>query len=217
MEAPGRVKTAEGTIPRWEIRCTYVEACNCDYGCPCNFSGFPTYGHCRALVLYRIEQGHYGPTSLDGLSFVYAAAWPGAIHQGDGTLQLFVSEEATPDQRQAVSTIATGQARGTGHFAIFAPTFRYIHPPQFVDLQVTTRRTKSRFVVPGLLEVELEPFTNPVTGEEHEAEVHLPKGFIWRTARAARTRVMRIVSPHLTYDDSGQNAFFCQALSFEGP
>ena len=29
-------------IPRWELKVDYVETCNCDYGCPCNFSGFPT-------------------------------------------------------------------------------------------------------------------------------------------------------------------------------
>ena len=33
------------------MKADYVETCNCDFGCPCNFNGFPTYGYCRALVL----------------------------------------------------------------------------------------------------------------------------------------------------------------------
>jgi hypothetical protein len=36
-------------IPSWNMKADYVETCNCEYGCPCNFSGFPTYG---AVGLY---------------------------------------------------------------------------------------------------------------------------------------------------------------------
>src|SRR5437016_2735994 len=63
-------------IPRWELRVDYVETCNCNFGCPCNFSGYPTDGHCEALVGYHVRQGHWGRTKLDGLDVIYAAAWP---------------------------------------------------------------------------------------------------------------------------------------------
>ena len=48
------------TIPRWQLKVDYVEACNCDFGCPCNFSGFPTGGFCEALVGYHIREGRFG-------------------------------------------------------------------------------------------------------------------------------------------------------------
>ena len=54
-------------IPRWELKVDYVESCNCNFGCPCNFSGYPTDGLCDALVGYHIRQGHFGRTRLDGL------------------------------------------------------------------------------------------------------------------------------------------------------
>lgn len=54
-------------IPAWNFKADYVETCNCDYGCPCNFNGFPTYGNCSALVLYHIRSGNYSNTKLDGL------------------------------------------------------------------------------------------------------------------------------------------------------
>ena len=28
----------------WELKGTVVVACNCDYGCPCNFNAPPTNG-----------------------------------------------------------------------------------------------------------------------------------------------------------------------------
>jgi hypothetical protein len=36
--------TTTTQIPKWYMKANYVETCNCDYGCPCNFSGFPTGG-----------------------------------------------------------------------------------------------------------------------------------------------------------------------------
>jgi hypothetical protein len=31
--------------PKWYFIADYVETCNCDYGCPCNFNGFLPTGH----------------------------------------------------------------------------------------------------------------------------------------------------------------------------
>src|SRR5215470_11011195 len=109
-------------IPRWQMRVDYVESCNCAFACPCNFSGYPTDGFCEALVGYHIRDGRYGRTKLDGISVIYAAAWPKAIHQGGGTLRLYVSESATPPQRDAILRIFTGKAKGSGPFELFAGT-----------------------------------------------------------------------------------------------
>ncbi len=84
------------SISNWHLKMDYVQSCNCDHGCPCNFSGFPTYGYCRALVLYHIQDGNYGDDILlDGLDVIYAASWPKAIHEGNRTLQLVLTNRAT--------------------------------------------------------------------------------------------------------------------------
>ena len=75
-------------VPAWSLTADYVETCNCDFGCPCNFNGFPTYGSCEALDLFSIRKGRYGEVALDGLDVILAAAWPRAIHEGNGTAQL---------------------------------------------------------------------------------------------------------------------------------
>ena len=60
------------SIPKWHLNADYIEACNCDFGCPCNFNGFPTYGSCRALVLFSIREGNYGDTKLDNIDVIIA-------------------------------------------------------------------------------------------------------------------------------------------------
>lgn len=203
-------------IPKWSLEADYVETCNCDYGCPCNFTGFPTYGFCRALVLFHIKSGKYGNVKLDGLDLVYAASWPKAIHEGNGTVQLFITKRAHENQRQALINIFSGQAKGEGPFAVFAPTIKYFLDSQFVDIKVRINGRKSSFSVPNVMDVQLENFKNPVTGEEQDTRIQLPKGFIWKIAQAARTKIMRITTPNLNFDDSGKNAFY-SVVKYKGP
>ncbi len=207
-------KTKE--IQNWTLKADYVETCNCDYGCPCNFSGFPTYGFCRTLMLFHIRSGSYGDTKLDGLDFITALSWPKAIHEGNGTAQLFVTNKANEEQRQALISIVSGQAKGDGPFALFAGTFKYFLEPQFVDININIDGKKSSFSVPGVMDVQLESFKNPVTGEEQDTKIQIPKGFIWKLAEAAKSKIMRISTPSLNFEDSGKNAFY-SIVEFKGP
>lgn len=44
---------------KWWMRGTGYEFCNCDFGCGCNFGGFPNSddGSCRAMVGLHIKEG----------------------------------------------------------------------------------------------------------------------------------------------------------------
>lgn len=203
-------------IPKWNMKSDYVETCNCDYGCPCNFNGFPTYGSCQALVLFHIRAGSYGDTRLDGLDFISAVNWPKAIHEGNGTAQLFITNKANKEQKQAIINIYSGQAKGDGPFALFAGTFKYFLEPQIVDIKVNIDGKKSSFSVPGVMDVQTESFTNPVTGEEQDTKIQLPKGFIFKLAEAIKSKIMRITTQSLNFDHSGQNAFYA-VVDFKGP
>jgi hypothetical protein len=206
--------TTTSLIPSWDMKADYVETCNCDYGCPCNFSGFPTYGNCRALLLFHIRSGSYGNTKLDGVDFILAQSWPKAIHEGNGTVLLLITNKANEEQRRAIIQIVSGQAKGDC-FALFAGTFSRFLEPQFVDINAKIDGRKSSFSVPGLVNVEVESFKNPVTGEEQDTKIQLPKGLVWKLADAAKSKIMRITSPDLNFDHSGKNAFY-SVVDFKG-
>ena len=210
--------TTAAEIPRWYMKADYVETCNCDYGCPCNFTGFPTYGDCRALVFFHIREGNFGDNvKLDGLELIEAISWPKAIHEGNGTMQLFITKNADEEQRQALVRIFTGQAKGDGPFALFAPTYKYILDPQYVDINAKVDGKRSSFSVPdGVIDVQVETFVNPVTGEEQDTKLQLPNGFIFKVADAAKTKIMRILTPNFNFDHSGKNAFY-SVVEFKGP
>src|SRR4030067_1055394 len=49
---PGRGWTRMADV-KWNFEAEFIQSCNCDYGCPCNFNGYPTHGNCHALNAYR--------------------------------------------------------------------------------------------------------------------------------------------------------------------
>ena len=173
-------------------------------------------GFCRALIGYHIREGQYGDTKLDGLDIIEVYSWPKAIHEGNGTHQIFIAKNANKEQRQALINIFSGNAKGNGHFALFASTVKYLLDPQFVDIDIKVDGRRSSFSIPSIMDVQLENFKNPVTGEEQDTKIQLPKGFIWKLADAAKTKVMRILTPNLNFDDSGKNAFYA-TVEFKGP
>ena len=204
-------------IPSWQIEMDYIESCNCNFGCPCNFNGYPTDGHCHTMLGYNIRKGNYGDVSLNGVKVVMTASWPGAIHQGNGTVRLYLDKSTTETQREAISLIFSGRTKGNDPFSLFAETFSKVESPMFTDVEVHVDGRNTWFKVPGVVDVQLEPFTNPVSGEIHDIQVHMPEGFCFKAALAAKTRVMKLLGfGALSFEHGGQNAFFAD-ITYAGP
>ncbi len=178
------------TDVKWTIKGREFVHCNCAYGCPCQFNARPTHGNCHAVACIKIESGFHGDTNLDGLCIGMIASWPGAIHEGKGQVVPIVDERATPQQREALLRIMSGQDTlpGATLFQVFSTTFDKFHDPVFVpvefDVDVLNRIAK--YNVPGWIESRGEPLRNPVTGQEHRARIHLPEGFEYDVCEVGR-------------------------------
>lgn len=90
-----------------------------------------------------------------------------------------------------------------------------MEPRSTSDITVKINGKNSSFSVPDVMDVQVESFTNPVIGQEQETKVQLPKGFIWKLAEAAKSKIMRITTPSLNFEHSGQNAFY-SLVEFKG-
>jgi hypothetical protein len=170
----------------WEVKAREFANCNCNYGCPCQFNALPTHGHCRAVVGYAIDEGHFGNTRLDGLCAVYVAKWPGAVHQGNGELQIIIDERANATQREALRKILYGEETdpATTVWNVFMSMITTVHDPLYADIQfdVDIEARQADLKVPHLVDMTGEPIRNPVTGAEHRARIELPNGFEYTVA-----------------------------------
>jgi len=170
----------------WEIKGRELANCNCAYGCPCQFNALPTHGDCRAVIGYQIDQGHYGDIRLDGLRAALIASWPGAVHEGNGTMQVVVDERADAGQREALRKIIHGE--DTKDMATMWWVYSAMSPNKLetlyrrIDFEVDVDERRGRMTIPGLVEMSGEPIRNPVTGAEHRARIDLPHGFEYEIA-----------------------------------
>jgi hypothetical protein len=175
----------------WRLRGDWVKNCNCAFGCPCDFNAPPTYGDCKGLVGMRIEQGNFGEISLDGLSFAIVLSFPGALHEGNGTIQPIVDERATGPQRDAIFAILSGKHSEEGTlFHIFSLIVTSVLEPIFAPIafEFDMDGRTARISVPGILETESKPIRNPITGAPHRIQVVMPEGFEHRKAEIASAR-----------------------------
>ena len=170
----------------WKLKGIEYGNCNCAYGCPCQFNALPTYGNCQYVMFVRIDEGHYGDTSLDGLKCVVTGAFPGAVHEGNGTQQLIIDEAADDEQREAIRRIVYNEDTDEllTHYAIYNAMSSTVLDPVFapIELDVDMAARTARGRVPGLVVSDAEPIRNPVTGEEHRAQIVLPDGFEYTVA-----------------------------------
>jgi len=72
----------------------------------------PTKGYCDVAMIFHIEHGRYGNTTLDDLNFALIAYTPDIMGKGDWSVGLITDERATQEQQQALTAIASGQAGG---------------------------------------------------------------------------------------------------------
>jgi hypothetical protein len=191
---------------KWSLEADFLQACNCDYGCPCEFEAPPTTGYCDGMGFWRINKGSYGKVSLKGLGFGFSAKWPKAIHHGNGTAVIFIDQKAKPEQRAALFEIASGRAGGIP-FEIIATTFSKVHEPQFVPFKFSIKGRNSSVKAGDLAEILHEPIKNPVTGEPEEIRVEHGTGFVFKGADCVSAKECRSSFADLTYSYPGKNGF----------
>ena len=183
---------------KWFLEADFLQACNCDYGCPCEFSAPPTLGYCEGMGAWRISRGKYGDVPLDGLGLAFAAHWPKAIHEGNGTVCLLFDERANPAQREALFQIASGQAGGLP-FEIVAATFSKVLEPRYVPFQFHFDGLNSSVNVGDAVVVSLAPIRNPVTGEPESVRVEHSTGLVFKSADCASAEEMRVSAGGLNF------------------
>ena len=158
---------------------------------------------------WRINQGRYGDVQLNGLGLGFAAYWPKAIHEGNGTVCIFVDEKAKPAQREALIMIASGQAGGLP-FEILATTFSKILEPQFVNLVFKFNGAASSVKMGEAAAAALGPIRNPVTQEPETVRVDHATGFIFQKAECLSADEMRVSVGELKFSWPKKAAFLSQ-------
>ncbi|HEX3357787.1 MAG TPA: DUF1326 domain-containing protein [Tepidisphaeraceae bacterium] len=198
----------------WSIEADYLQACNCEYGCPCEFEAPPTYGFCEGIGQWQISKGSYGNVKLDGLGIGFAAHWPSALHKGGGTCVWFVDAKATPEQREALTKIATGEAGGMP-FEIIRMTMSKMLPTQVVPFQFHAKGKHSSGRMGDAVITAVEPIKNPVSGADESIRVEHETGFLFKSAEIVSNKELTVSFGELKFSHPNKGGFVSK-VSYHG-
>jgi hypothetical protein len=173
---------------QWKLKGEYMKNCNCIATCPCDTIGlpYPDKG-CAGMAGMHIVKGNFGDTSLDGLNWAVTYSWPGALHEGNGSVQPFIDERASEAQRNGLLQILSGQA-GNKWFEILSAIVTTVHEPQFVPMQWAFDKESRRasLNIPGALRTVSSPLIVPADGSEQRVIVRMPNGMEYREFEVAQ-------------------------------
>ena len=179
-------------------------ACNCDWGCPCNFQATPSRGYCEGGWVWLIEEGQVDEVGVSALGIALFAKWPGAIHHGGGHAACYIDDRADTAQRAALRRLLRGEAGGP--WGIFNKTYD-LAEPIMVRFEVTLAAHGSKVKLGDAVQLELQKIRNPVTQAEIHPEVVLPEGMVVKRGSLAASRVFRCHG-NVEFDHSGQYSAF---------
>ena len=194
-------------MAEWRISGTYLEFCNCDPGCGCNFRGLPTSpeGNCQAVISHVIEEGSRDGLDLTGAKVSWALWWPGAIHDKGGVGHAYI--DGSDEQYEALARIWRGE-EGYGLFEIFNSMLDEKTAVDRTTIGVKVDGRHSHVSIEGVTDSRMTPLTNPVTGDENEVRIVKKTGFIWRDGEIAEGDTFRVDLPEMSWDLSGRHAVY---------
>jgi hypothetical protein len=177
----------------WRMKGQYIKNCNCISTCPCDTTGYPYPNKgCEGMAGMYIKEGNFGNVKLDGISWVVAYSWPGALHEGNGSIQPYLDKKATEEQRNALLTILSGKAGGAW-FEVLASVVTTVHEPQYVPIkwEFDKNNRKAHVVVPGFLETVSAPLKVPATEDEQLVILRMPNGMEYKEMFIAQSTVLK--------------------------
>ena len=107
---------------QWAVSGDYVEACSCNFLCPCgpsNMADPATHDFCKVALGFEIKKGHFGDVSLDNVKWIYVAQSKAYMSVGEWIGGLIVDSEASDEQAAAIEAIC--QKGGGQGWSVVAP------------------------------------------------------------------------------------------------
>jgi hypothetical protein len=101
-------------VQKWSLKGQWFDVCRCAIPCPCSWAQPPDDDFCEGILLWHIQEGHYGNVKLDGLNVAMLGSFRGNVWDkaSDFKDAIFMDERADEPQRAALQSVFSGQAGG---------------------------------------------------------------------------------------------------------
>jgi hypothetical protein len=77
-----------------------------------------------------------------------------------------------------------------------------------IEIEADRERRTAKLSLPGVVEYRAEPIKDPMTGEEHRAQIRLPNGFEYREAEMGNTTWLKVTAGPIVFEHRNSYAQF---------
>ena len=139
-----------------------LEVCTCDILCPCWVGEDPDNGTCDGLLGWRVDSGIVDGVDVSGTKVMMMAHIPGNILKGDWRVVVYLNDDISPQQEEAVLNVFTGKLGGP--VADLAKLVGEVVAVEKVPITADVEGGKGTIKIGNMIEAEMSPFLGG-TGE----------------------------------------------------
>lgn len=96
----------------YQVEGRLLEVCDCNVLCPCWIGEDPDNGTCESVLAWHIDTGEINGVDVSGLTIAGVTFIPGNVLDGNFRENVYISEEATDEQMEAILDVWTGKLGG---------------------------------------------------------------------------------------------------------
>jgi hypothetical protein len=96
----------------YDLNGALLEVCTCDILCPCWVGEDPDNGTCQSIMAWHIDRGTIDGLDVSGLTLGAVMDIPGNVLAGNWRAMVYVDDQSTPQQQEAILNVWTGKLGG---------------------------------------------------------------------------------------------------------
>ena len=96
----------------YDLKGSLLEVCTCEIICPCWVGADPDGGKCEGTMAWHFESGDINGVDVSGLTLGMVANIPGNVLNGNWRAVVYVDENASAEQEEALLSVFTGKEGG---------------------------------------------------------------------------------------------------------
>ncbi len=139
-----------------------LEVCSCGAPCPCWVGEDPDGGSCDSVLGWRVDRGIVEGVDVSGLTLALSVFIPGNVLAGNWKAVVYVDDNASPEQQEALLKVFTGQLGGA--IADLASLIGEVVSVERVPIRFDVQEGAGAFTIGDVAEADLVSFRG-LTGQ----------------------------------------------------
>jgi hypothetical protein len=140
----------------YELEGELLEVCTCKILCPCWVGEDPDGGICEGVLAWRINRGTVNGVDVSGRTIAALCHIPGNILKGNWRIVVYLDDQTTPQQKEAILNVWTGKLGGP--CADLAQLIGQVAGVELVPITFASEGARGRLKIGDSIEAELAPY-----------------------------------------------------------